>query len=721
MLQPEIFVAPGFVARVVHVRERIAGRLHRGVKVDCVRIFLVALAVEDGRQVGAPAEPGFRRDDHPRVQVRGGDMRVARMDDHRHTRGPEARIVLGARNSFDGIPGLLSGHGAVGRPVRSGSVELPPQKFLDFVRHFIRPMRGLIAWTLAISLIASVIELSMFGFLGSLVDRMAASGDERFVPDNLWLLAFMGFVLLVLRPLSTILSRGLVNLSLAPNLSTLVRWESYRYVLRQSLGFFQNDYAGRISQKVMQTGMALRDSVVNVVDGVWYLAVYIAGTLYLLAGFDWRLLLPLIGWTIAYGVVIVALVPPVRLRAVALSEANSGLTGRVVDGFTNILSVKLFAHAEREEAFGHEAFERQLSAARALNRAIVTMTAALTIVNSLFIFAVAGLSIWLWTQGAVTLGAIAAANALALRLNQMSGWILRSITSLFESVGTIENGIATIARPNEMRDRPGAAPFVGGRRRHCVPRRAFPLRRGRAGDRRPVALHPARREGRAGRPVRRGQVDARQPAPAFLRARGREHPVDGQDISAVTQEVAPRARSAWSRRTPRCCIARCATTSAMGGPRRTKRLSSGPRAGRGPIPSSRSSSIRAGGAPTTPMSASVASNSRAGSASVSPLRGSSSRTRRSSSSTRRRARSIRRSRRRSRRSSMSSWPARRWSPSRTACRPSRRWIGSSFSTRPDRRDRPARRAAAQGRALCRSVAAAVGGFLDLGGLQEAGE
>jgi ATP-binding cassette subfamily B multidrug efflux pump len=180
----------------------------------------------------------------------------------------------------------------------------------------------------------------------------------------------------------------------------------------------------------------------------------------MLASLDWRLLLPLAAWTVAYGVLVVTLVPPVRARAVAASEAHSGLSGRVVDGFTNILSVKLFAHAEREEAFGRDAFERQLDAMRAMMRAIVTMNAALTLINSLFIFAAAALSIWLWTEGQITLGAIAAANALALKLNQMSAWILRSITHLFENTGTIENGMATIAQPNQLTDRPDAKPLV---------------------------------------------------------------------------------------------------------------------------------------------------------------------------------------------------------------------------------------------------------------------
>src|SRR5688572_4418354 len=286
----------------------------------------------------------------------------------------------------------------------------------------------------------------------------------------------------------------------------------------------------------MQTGMALRESVVNVVDGVWYLAVYLVGTLAMLGGFDGRLMIPVVLWAAAYGVVIVTLVPPVRERAAAMSEANSGLTGRVVDGFTNILSVKLFAHAEREESFGREAFERQLSAARAMNRAIVTMTAVLTVINSLFIFAVAGLSIWLWTVGEVTLGGIAAANALALRLNQMSGWILRSITSLFESVGTIENGIATIARPNEMTDRPGAVPLVV--REGAIAFQAIRFRYGE-GDavigNLSLAIRPGERVGLVG-PSGAGKSTLVSLLLRFYAPEDGRILIDGQDIANVTQD-----------------------------------------------------------------------------------------------------------------------------------------------------------------------------------------
>jgi ATP-binding cassette subfamily B multidrug efflux pump len=421
-------------------------------------------------------------------------------------------------------------------PLAPAPVEQPPGALVETFRYFLNPLRGLIAATLVIALVASVTELALFAFLGSLVDRMAASGPERFVADNSAVLLLMAVVLLVIRPVFTIWSRGLVNLSIGPSLSALVRWRSYRYVLRQSLGFFQNDYAGRISQKVMQTGMALRESVVNVIDGVWYLLVYLVGTAAVLIGFDWRLMLPILAWLVAYGIVIYTLVPPVRQRSIAMSEANSGLTGRVVDGFTNILSVKLFAHAEREEAFGRVAFERQLDAARAMNRAITTLTAALTVLNSVFIFAAAVLSIWLWTKGEITIGAIAASNVLVLRLNQMSGWVLRSITSLFENTGTIENGMELIARPNPLIDPPTAAPLIVTEGAIAFENVTF---RYGEGDRviRDLSLFipPGEKVGLVG-PSGAGKSTLVNLLMRFYMLESGRILIDGQDISEVTQD-----------------------------------------------------------------------------------------------------------------------------------------------------------------------------------------
>ncbi|HEX2255566.1 MAG TPA: ABC transporter ATP-binding protein [Afifellaceae bacterium] len=437
--------------------------------------------------------------------------------------------LLGRFLTYSGLERLID-------PLAAAPVEMPPQTITGFYRYFLEPVKGLVAAVLAVSFVVAATELMMFSFLGSLVDRMAEAGREAFLTENAWVLAGMAFVVLVVRPVAVIASRALVSLAIVPTLPALVRWRGYRYVLRQSLGFFHNDFAGRITQKVMQTGVALRESVVNVADGLWFLVVYLVGTLWLLAGFDWRLLVPVVVWAVVYGFVIRTLVPPVRSRSVALSEANSGLTGRVVDSFTNIQSVKLFAHAEREEDFARVGFERQIGASRALARSIVTMTAVLTVINSLFIFAVAALSVWLWTAGEISLGAIAVANAVILRLNHMSGWILRTVTQLFENSGTVENGIETIARPNVLIDRPDARHLVVTNGEIRFERVRF--RYGGAGrviDDLSLHIRPGEKVGVVG-PSGAGKSTLVNLLLRFYDVETGRILIDGQDIAAVTQD-----------------------------------------------------------------------------------------------------------------------------------------------------------------------------------------
>ncbi|PTW54970.1 ATP-binding cassette subfamily B multidrug efflux pump [Breoghania corrubedonensis] len=342
------------------------------------------------------------------------------------------------------------------KPFEDSPVECPPDTARGFYLYHLKPWWRLLAVTLFISLLAALAEMALFVFVGDLVDLMNANGPDAFFETQGPVLAGMAFVVLVMRPVLTLLARGLINLALVPGLTAIVRWRSYRYVQRQSLSFFQDDFAGRVAQKVMQTGMALRESVVNVVDGVWFLFIYLAGTLALFVGLDWRMALPLVLWTIGYGATILYLVPPVRARSAAVAEANSALSGRIVDSFTNIQSLKLFSDPERAEGFVLEGLERQLGAMRRLLRAIVSMTVVLTVLNSLLIVGVGALSLWLWHTGAITVGAVALANGLSIRLNQMSGWILRTVTALFENVGTVQNGIETLSRPTSVVDKPGA-------------------------------------------------------------------------------------------------------------------------------------------------------------------------------------------------------------------------------------------------------------------------
>jgi ATP-binding cassette subfamily B multidrug efflux pump len=202
----------------------------------------------------------------------------------------------------------------------------------------------------------------------------------------------------------------------------------------------------------MQTGPALREAVVNVIDGIWFLITFLIGTIALFAALDWRLLVPVLLWIVGYTAVILCMVPPVRKKSETLSEATSALSGRVVDSYTNILSVKLFAHAEREDAFIENGLVRQLAAYRVLMRAIFDMTVVLTILNGVLLFAMTALAIHLWLAGSITAGSIAVATGLIIRLTQMSGWILRTITSLFENIGTLENGMETISKPHAVVD-----------------------------------------------------------------------------------------------------------------------------------------------------------------------------------------------------------------------------------------------------------------------------
>ncbi|UEM05765.1 ABC transporter ATP-binding protein/permease [Skermanella rosea] len=332
----------------------------------------------------------------------------------------------------------------------------PPQRPGAFISYFLKPIGGLLAVTLAVAGLASFSELALYAFLGWLVDWMATTPREEFLQVHGWSLAGMALVAVVIRPVLVLASRGLINLTLIPALTSRVRWRNYRWVLRQSLTFFQNDFAGRVAQKVMQTGPALREAVVNVIDGVWFLVTFLVGAIALFAALDWRLLIPVLAWMTGYSAVIWVMVPPVRRKSEALSEATSALSGRVVDSYTNILSVKLFAHAEREDEFVRSGLVRQLSAYRVVMRAIFDMTVALTVLNSLLLFAMTALAIHLWLAGSISAGAIAVATGLIIRLTQMSGWILRTVTTLFENIGTIENGIETISKPHGVTDRPRA-------------------------------------------------------------------------------------------------------------------------------------------------------------------------------------------------------------------------------------------------------------------------
>ncbi len=422
-------------------------------------------------------------------------------------------------------------------PLVDAPVVRPPDTLAAFYRHFIVPVKGTILAVLVISLVSAVTEMGLFVFLGWIVDQATTTPKELFFPRYWPELTGMALVIVLLRPVNAFLSRTFGQLGLMPALTFSVRWQSYRYVLRQSLSFFQNDFAGRIAQKVMQTGPALRDTVSGVVDGIWTLVIYLGGTVWLFVTIDKWLIAPIALWTIAYVIVIFTRVPPVRARSAAVSEANSQLSGRIVDGYTNIQSVKLFAHAEREDAFAYEGFRNHLDAYRRFAFTVANLTVTLTVINSLLIFSVGGLALYLWSVGNISVGAIALATSLVIRLNQMSGWILRMITSLFESVGTVQNGMQMISQPYSLLDAPDARPLAVSRGEIRFDDVSFHY--GRPGgviDHLSLTVKPGEKVGLVGRSGA-GKSTLVNLLLRFYDVEGGRIAIDQQDIAHVTQET----------------------------------------------------------------------------------------------------------------------------------------------------------------------------------------
>ncbi len=272
-------------------------------------------------------------------------------------------------------------------------------------------------------------------------------------------LIWMAVVALVLRPLFNALHDMLVHQSINPSMTNLIRWQNHRYVLKQSLGFFQNDFAGRIAQRIMQTGNSLRDSAVQVVDALWHVLIYTVSALVLFAEADWRLMIPLVLWVFAYVGALAYFVPQVKRRSVEASDSRSKLMGRIVDGYTNITTLKLFAHTRQEEDYAREAIGDQTLKSQRAGRVVTSMDVTITVMNGVLITGTTGLALWLWSQELISVGAIALATGLVIRINNMSGWIMWVVGGIFENIGQVQDGMQTIALPRKVVDREDAQPL----------------------------------------------------------------------------------------------------------------------------------------------------------------------------------------------------------------------------------------------------------------------
>ena len=396
----------------------------------------------------------------------------------------------------------------------------------------------------------AMLDVTIPAFIGRVVGLVSTHAPADLLRETWPQLLTMAGVLLLVRPLVFLGHVVLINQIVNPGLSNMIRWQNHWHVVRQSWTFFQNDFAGRIANRVLQTGPSLRESLVMAFDAAWYIIVYGSSALVLLVSVDWRLTPPILLWFAGYAGMLVYFVPRLRERSRAVSEMRSTLTGRVVDSYTNILTVKLFARARDEDAFVREAIDQHTGAFRDQTRMITGYIVMLSVMNASLIVGTASLAIWQWCSGRIAVGAVAMAMPLSWQLTNMAGWVARSVTSIFENIGTVQDGMRSIDVPAADARPAGCARTAGHARRDPLRGPAFRLwPAARPGPRRRAARHrPAHRAGRArraGRPVRRRQIHAGQSAAAFLRPGARPHPDRWPGHRRRSRRKACARRSPW--------------------------------------------------------------------------------------------------------------------------------------------------------------------------------
>ncbi|MEJ0016193.1 MAG: ABC transporter ATP-binding protein [Acetobacteraceae bacterium] len=332
----------------------------------------------------------------------------------------------------------------------------PTDGLWPFYWHFIRQERWLVVALFGFGGLIAMLDVTIPAFIGRVVGLVSTHHPETLLLEAWPQLLGMAAVLLLLRPLVFMGHVVLVNQIVNPGLSNMVRWQNHWHVVRQSWTFFQNDFAGRIANRVMQTGPSLRESLVMAFDAAWYIVVYGTSALALLATTDLRLTPPILLWFAGYIGILLYFVPRLRERSRHVSEIRSLLTGRVVDSYTNILTVKLFSRARDEDEFVREAIDLHTDAFRDQTRMITGYIVLLSVMNAALIVSTAGLAIWQWSAGRISIGSVAMVLPLSWQITNMAGWVARSVTSIFENIGTVQDGMRSIAVPRQMPDPPDA-------------------------------------------------------------------------------------------------------------------------------------------------------------------------------------------------------------------------------------------------------------------------
>jgi ATP-binding cassette, subfamily B, multidrug efflux pump len=421
-------------------------------------------------------------------------------------------------------------------PFPSAEPSEPPRTLVAFCLHY---TKGVWPWIIVMAVftaLIAVLEVSMFAFMGNVVDWLSNQSRETFLASEGWKLALISGVVLIVMPGIVLIDSLVIHQTLLGNYPMRIRWMVHRYLIRQSMTFFQDEFAGRVSTKLMQTSLAVRETVMKLLDVLNYVIVYFSGTLIIAASADLRLMLPFVVWLITYIGLLRYFIPKIRVISERQADARSTMTGRIVDSYTNIATVKLFSHSKREERYAREGLEDFLQTVHQQMRMVTTFHVSLYAMNCLLLFSVGAIAIWLWLGSAISVGAVAVGIGLVLRLNGMSQWIMWEMSALFENIGTVEDGITSISLPRLVPDVPNAPELkvsAGAITFHSI---GFHYGKG-AGiiDRLSLDIRPGEKIGLVGRSGA-GKSTLVNLLLRFYDLESGRILIDGQDISQVSQD-----------------------------------------------------------------------------------------------------------------------------------------------------------------------------------------
>ncbi|QWW66659.1 ABC transporter ATP-binding protein [Rhizobium sp. WYJ-E13] len=421
-------------------------------------------------------------------------------------------------------------------PFPSEEPVAPPKGLFAFCWHYTKPAAGWLALMAFLTALIAVGEVALFQFLGDIVDWLTNADRATFLQNEGHKLIWMGALVLIGLPLVAGLDSLIMHQMMLGNYPMIARWQMHRFLLRHSMTFFANEFAGRVATKVMQTSLAVRETVMKILDVFVYVVTYFLSMIVIIAAADWRLMLPVLAWLGIYIGIVSYFVPRLRKIASQQADARSLMTGRVVDSYTNIATVKLFSHAGREEVYARESMDGFLDTVHRQMRKVTLFHMSVYLNNCVSLFVISSLSIYLWLNGTISVGAISIAIGLAMRVNGMSQWIMWEVSALFENIGTVYDGMEMMAKQHDIVDKPGAPQLTAKKGAIHYERIGFHYGKGKGViDNLSLDIRAGEKVGLVGRSGA-GKTTLMNLLLRFYDLESGRITIDGQDISEVSQD-----------------------------------------------------------------------------------------------------------------------------------------------------------------------------------------